>query len=98
MCGILMSHFFMLLTSTHTMERELITYPIWKRYTVLSSVVTNLPIRDRRKIFQNIRKYPISSDMFFPNHGFTLSEFAVWHILGDTRRKNVRCEKNVSQL
>jgi hypothetical protein len=68
-------------------ERELMTYPIWERYTVLSNVINGLSIRDRRHIFQNVRKHSITPDIFFPVYGFTLSEFAVWHVLGDTRRK-----------
>ena len=73
--------------STREMERELMTYPIWERYTVLSNVVNGLSIRDRRHIFQCVRKQDITPDLFFPSFGFTLSEFAVWHVLGDTRRK-----------
>lgn len=69
-----------------TFERQLMTYPIWVRYTVLSSVIANLSIRDRRHIFQSMRRNAINPDLFFPEYGFTLSEFAVWHILGDSKR------------
>lgn len=68
------------------MERELMTFPTWERYTVLASVVHGLSIKDRRYIFQNVRKHPVTPDIFFPEYGFTLSEFAVWHVLGDVRR------------
>ena len=69
------------------MERELITYPIWERYTVLSNVIMNLSIRERRNIFQAVRRHEISPDLFFPVYGFTLSEFAVWHVIGDSKKK-----------
>lgn len=71
------------------MERHLITYPTWERYTVLAHAISSLTIRDRRQIFQLARStntcfFP---DLFFPNYGFTLAEFAVWYTLGDNRRK-----------
>lgn len=70
-------------------ERDLITYPTWERYTVLSHVITNLTIRQRRQIFLLSRTsaQSFSPDIFFPQFGFTLSEFAVWYILGDKGRK-----------
>ena len=72
------------------MDRELLTYPTWERYTVLSNVIGNMNIRDRRQIFQLARKSPISPDLFFPCYGFTFSEFAVWYLLKDTKGKVAR--------
>lgn len=70
-------------------ERDLLTYPTWERYTILSHIIARLTVRDRRHIFQLVRRTEdVSPDVFFPAYGFTLSEFAVWHILGDTRRKS----------
>lgn len=71
------------------MERTLLTYPTWERYTVLSHVVAGMSVKDRRHLFQLIRRSDAqpSPDMFFPVYGLCLSEFAVWHVLGDTRRK-----------
>ena len=69
-------------------ERDLLTYPTWERYTILSSRIAQLSVRDRRNIFQLVRRTDAPTpDVFFPDYGFTLAEFAVWHILGDTRRK-----------
>ena len=68
--------------------RNLLTYPTWERYVILSHIIAILQVRDRRLIFQVVRKYvEPDENMFFPKYGFTLSEFAVWHILGDSRRK-----------
>ena len=69
------------------MERTLATYPTWERCTVLSCVISSLTIRDRRRIFQLSRS--ASGDTFFPEYGFTLYEFAVWHTLSDARKKLV---------
>lgn len=71
------------------MEHHLLTYPTWERYTVLSHVISNLSIRDRRQIFMLARNTPtcFSTELFFPHFGFTLAEFAVWYTLGDNRRK-----------
>lgn len=69
-------------------QQQLITYPTWERYTVLSTCINRLSIRDRRKIFHIARGiHKDWHDVFFPEFGFTLSEFAVWYTLGDTRRK-----------
>lgn len=68
------------------MERQLITYPTWERYSILSHYIGNLSIRERRHLFQLTRTSE-NPDILFPQYGFTLSEFAVWYTLGDTRRK-----------
>ena len=68
-------------------DRTLLTYPTWERYVVLSHAITQLPVRHRRHIFQLARAAPEDApDLFFPNHGFTFSEFAVWYTLGNARR------------
>lgn len=70
------------------MDKDLITYPTWVRYTILSNFVTSLSIRDRRYIFQLLRQTPdVHENLFFPGYGITLSEFAVWYTLDDHRRK-----------
>ena len=76
------------------MVRDLLTFPTWERYTVLSHAIAQLSVRDRRQIFQLLRlaEEP-SPDLLFPAHGFTLSEFAVWHVLGETGRKTTTGRK-----
>ena len=70
------------------MERKLLTWPTWERYTVLAHVVGTLSVRERRNLFQLIRSHADPQpDLFFPNYGFSLGEFATWHILNDRRRK-----------
>ena len=70
------------------MERQLLTWATWERYTILATYIGNLSVRDRRNLFQLIRNEPSPSpDIFFPTYGFSLSEFAVFHILCDKRRK-----------
>ena len=72
------------------MERALLTYPTWERYTILAHVVMNLSIRDRRHVFQLARAADATPDLFFPQYGFTLAEFAVWYTLGDTHRNRAK--------
>ena len=75
-------------TLTH-MERDLITFPTWERYTVLAAKVRDLSMKEKRVIFQVLREDPNpSGDLLFPEYGFTLSEFSVWHVLGECRRKS----------
>ena len=70
------------------MERDLLTYPTWERYVVLSHVISNLSIRDRRSIFLLARSEPKASpNLFFPHFGFTLSEFALFYMLSEARRR-----------
>ena len=54
-------------------ERDLITYPTWERYTVLSHCIFSLSIKDRRTIFQLSRDVNSDQDMFFPHFGITFS-------------------------
>lgn len=78
-------------------EHRLITYPTWERYTVLAHSISKLSIRDRRRIFQIARGiHGDWNNVFLPEFGFTISEFAVWYTLGDTRRKESRtsCRKD----
>ena len=73
------------------MERSLLTYPTWERYTVLSHTISRLTTRERRRIFMIARgERATSGDLFFPRAGFTLAEFAVWYTLGDTTRRRSR--------
>jgi len=69
---------------------NLMTYPTWERYTVLSHSILHLTIKDRRNIFMIIRNNSVTcrdADIFFPAYGICLSEFAVWHILNEGRRQ-----------
>ena len=71
-------------------ERDLLTYPTWERYTVLSHAVFSMSIKDRRNIFQMTRNSREGDDPFFPHHGIAFSEFAVFYSLGEGRRKGKR--------
>ena len=72
-------------------QQHLLTYPTWERYTVLSSCINRLSIRERRRVFQHARTIDGDcSNVFFPEFGFTLSEFAVWYTLGEQRRRTTR--------
>jgi hypothetical protein len=63
-------------------ERALLTYPTWERYNVLARAIGQLPVRERRVVFAHARAEGASPDLLFPAHGFTLGEFAVWHVIG----------------
>jgi hypothetical protein len=70
-------------------ETDLITYPTWKKYSVLGFFIGSLNIRQRRSIFHLSRSQDSNSgDVFFPMYGITYGEFAVWYTLGESRRKN----------
>lgn len=73
-------------------DRDLVTFPTWERYSVIAHVVFNLSVRERRIIFQLARttRADVLGDVFFPAFGISLSEFAVWYTLGDTRKRAAR--------
>ena len=74
--------------NTQMDERALLTYPTWERYAVLAHVVSELSMRDRRALYQIVRNSgSVNADLFFPQYGFTLSEFAVWNVLDGRRKK-----------
>ncbi len=69
-------------------ETDLLTYPTWKKYSVLGTVITSLNIRERRNIFHLARSQDTPSpNIFFPAYGITYGEFAVWYTVGENRRK-----------
>ena len=69
-------------------EQSFITYPTWKKYLVLSSVVETLKVKDKRAIFYVMRRTELlSPDTFFPLYGFTAGDFAVWQILCDAKKR-----------
>ena len=72
-----------------SMVADSLTTPTWERYTVLSVCIGNLSVKDRRRIFQIARSTEYDWEhLFMPHYGFTLSEFAVWYVLFDQRRRS----------
>lgn len=60
-----------------------ITHPTWEKYTIMSSAVRNMNVRERRQLFVLSRHESVSPDTFFPSFGLTLSEFSLWYLVGD---------------
>ena len=69
-------------------ERDLVTYPTWERYTVLAHHISCLTVRDRRRIFQIMRSHEDWYNVFLPEYGLTISEFATWYTLGGRRQRD----------
>ena len=68
---------------------DFITSPTWKKYIVLSKVIENLRVRDKRLLFYIIRSAEyVDHNTFFPKYGFTAGEFAVWQILNEKKPKS----------
>lgn len=68
------------------MASESVANAIWRKYNVLANEVSMMTVRDRRAIFQ-LMKSSDCIDVFFPHHGFTFPEFAVWYLI--TEKKSV---------
>ena len=70
-------------------ERILPTYPLWEWQRVVSHVVLTLSMRDRRTVFQLARGMRVDEEdlanIFFPELGITLAEFAVYPVLARRR-------------
>eukprot|EP00965_Chrysotila_dentata_P022979 761578-Pleurochrysis_carterae.AAC.1 len=60
---------------------------MWAKYIVLSKVIHSLCIRDKRKVFAILRCHEVDENSFFPLHGFTAGEFAVWNILSENGKR-----------
>ena len=76
-------------------EQNLITYPTWKKYIIISYFVESLRVRDKRHLFQIMRKSPmLTHDTFFPNYGITAGEFAIWQILSESRKPRKKAESH----
>ena len=73
-------------------ERGFITYPTWKKYIVLSCFVDSLRVKDKRQLFQIMRRQgdELDHNSFFPAFGLTAGEFAIWQILSDNRKTRRR--------
>ena len=77
------------------MERNLLTFPTWEKYMVLSATIEMLKVKEKRFIFNCLRNCECDKDSFFPSFGFTTAEFAVWQILSDGRKhRSKRKSKN----
>ena len=64
--------------------------PEWKKYICLFAHVSELNIRDKRRIFTYIRDPEMHPDTYIPSVGMTLSEFATFQLLSDSRRRMSR--------
>ena len=59
----------------------------WTKYIVLSKMVENLRVKDKRALFHVMRTSEVDENSFFPNYGFTAGEFSLWHVLSESNRK-----------
>lgn len=63
----------------------------WKKYVVLSAVIDQMRVRDKRHLFNMMRTMPVvNHNTLFTQYGITAGEFATWQVLGDTTRKRNR--------
>ena len=67
---------------------QYITYPTWKKYIVVSCYVESLRVKEKRHVFQTMRRHysTLTHDSFFPAYGITAGEFAVWQVLAESRK------------
>lgn len=77
------------------MHDDLITFPTWCKYIVISCYVEALGVREKRQIFQIIRRAPyLTHDTLFPYFGITAGEFSVWQVLSDHRKHKRSTKKS----
>jgi len=69
------------------------------QYTVINKTVAELSIRDKRQIFQNMRKAEdrqpdkkLDNGLFLIHHGITVGQFALFQILHDHIENKTRQE------
>lgn len=75
------------------MEQSSVTFPTWEKYMIISHTIETLRVKDKRLIFHILRKNPdATKEYFFPQFGFTTSEFSCWQILSDGRKQRKKKE------
>lgn len=78
----------------HHHEECFITHPTYRKYLVLSAKIDSLRMKDKRTLFNIMRKSQtegaLDHNTFFPEYGFTAGEFATWQILNDTGKARRR--------
>ena len=62
-------------------------YPTYLKYSCLFTAVSNLSVRDKRKIFSLMRSGACDHNTFMLAHGMSLGEFCSMHILNEHARK-----------
>ena len=62
-------------------------YPTWKKYMCIYSSVTQLSVKEKRKIFSIIRSADASEQTLLLTHGMTLGNFCTMQILHDHTNK-----------
>jgi len=59
----------------------------WRKYWVMHYYVSNLRVKDKRFLFNNMRNPDVNEHTFFPRYGFTAGEFAVYQKLTENNQK-----------
>lgn len=66
----------------------------WKRYIVVSRTVESLTTKERRRMFQLMRRSPdCTENSVFPLIGITVGEFCVFHTLATSRHRPPRAKQ-----
>lgn len=74
-----------------------ITFPTWKKYVIMESVMRDLGIRVKRRFFAHIRNTPdVSCDHYHTTAGVFFGDFSVWYYLNNTGKSKTRRSKNTS--
>jgi len=65
------------------------TVATFKKYEILHDYVKNITVKDKRKIFADMRTATIklSADTLFPQYGLVAGEFATFAVLTENVRK-----------
>ena len=61
------------------------------RYTIVFQMLESMTIADKRHIFALMRattNVESAHDAFLPQYGITFGEFALFHMLGESHRRN----------
>ena len=62
-------------------------YPVWKKYQCVYASVSRMTVRDKRRVFALMREEHVDCDTFLTEHGVTMGEFSMMHLLADHARK-----------
>ena len=75
--------------SAHVGLTPPITFPTWKKYTIMGRAIGSLDVCSKRRMFAAIRNTAgMTCDHYNPRCGITFGEFATWYNLNGKKRKD----------
>ena len=64
-----------------------LSFPTHMKNVSLNDAIGKVTVREKRAIFQLLRKRPDEHEAFLPHYGFTAATFCTWQILAEKDKR-----------